>query len=319
VRYLALRDLLGRPAHDADLLAARAGAMQSGPAPAILAAQQPEGYWAKPGPGYSPKYRSTLWQILFLAQFGVDGGDERVRRGVEYAFAHAQTQAGAFACDGTPKYALHCLWGNVARALLDLGYWGDERLTRSVDALARSITGDGYGDYRSTGLQGPGFLCDPNYGLPCAWGAVRALWALAAVPAAGRTPAIAAAIEACATFLLRYDLAAADYPFRHKISPAWFELGYPLAYQTDVLHNLEALVEAGYSADARLKPAIELVLSKQDEQGRWKMKHTYRGRMWIDVEKQGRPSKWVTLRAVRMLKRLAEGEQAGDRLASGRG
>ena len=80
VRYFALRDLLDRPADDAQVVAAQRDVMRTGPVPAILDAQSPEGYWVKPGPGYSPKYRGTLWSVLFLAQLGADGGDERVRR-----------------------------------------------------------------------------------------------------------------------------------------------------------------------------------------------------------------------------------------------
>ena len=46
------------------------------------------------------------------------------------------------------------------------------------------------------------------------------------------------------------------------------------------------------------------MLSRQDEQGRWKLEYSYHGKMWMDVEKKGKPSKWVTLRALRVLKRL---------------
>jgi hypothetical protein len=64
------------------------------------------------------------------------------------------------------------------------------------------------------------------------------------------------------------------------------------------------LGEAGYAKDPRLSEAVELVLSKQDEQGRWKMEYSYNGKMWADVEVKGQPSKWVTLRALRVLKRI---------------
>jgi len=302
VRLFALRDLLGRPGSDPEVIAAQAQVMRTGPVPLILDAQYPEGYWVKPGPGYSPKYRATLWQVLFLAQLGADGQDRRVRRAVEYVFAHAQAANGGFACNGRPSTAVHCLWGNVVRALLDLGYGEDERLGRSIEALARSVTGDGYEWYRKGGVQAPGFVCSANYGLPCGWGAVRTLWALNRVPAAGRTPIVQAAIKTCTGFLLRYDVARADYPYKERISSSWFKFGYPLGYVTDVLLNLEALVEAGCGDDPHLSDAVELVLSKQDEQGRWAMEYSYNGKMWADVEERKKPSKWVTLRAVRMLK-----------------
>ena len=207
---------------------------------------------------------------------------------------------------GTPSTTIYCLWGNVTRALLDLGYWGDERLAYAVEQLARSITGDGYDWYRKGGVQSPGFYCSANYDLPCGWGAVRALWALNAVPAEGRTPVVEAGIETAVNFLLSYDVAHADYPYKERVNSSWFKFGYPLGYVTDVLLNLEALAEAGQGGDPRLDEAIELVLSKQGEQGRWPMEYSYNGKMWIDVEEKGKPSKWVTLRAVRMLKRISE-------------
>lgn len=302
VRLVALRDLLDRPADGPEVMAAQAAVMLTGPVPAILKTQYPEGYWVKPGPGYSPKYRGTIWQILFLAQLGADGRDERIRRAVEYVFAHTQAGNGAFSSNGRPSGAAHCLWGNMVRALLDLGYGSDERLSRAIEGLARSVTGDGYERYYRSGIQGPGFVCSANYGLPCGWGAVRVLRALNRVALDHRTPAVEAAIQACAEFLLSYDVARADYPYQERISSSWFRFGYPLGYVTDILLNLEALIEAGYGGDPRLDEAVELVLSKQDEHGRWKMEYSYNGKMWADVETKRQPSKWVTLRALRVVK-----------------
>jgi hypothetical protein len=307
VRYFALRDLLGRPTGDPELEEAHALVMRSGPLPAILEAQYPQGYWMRPGNIYSPKYRASLWQVLFLAQLGADRGDERVRRGADRVISQAQAKSGAFSMNGTPSGTIHCLWGNLTRSLLELGYWDDERLQRSVDSLARSVTGDGYDWYRKSGVQQPGFCCSYNYNLPCGWGAVRVLWALNRVPPEGRTEVVRAAIEATIRFLLSYNVARADYPYKERISSSWFKFGYPLGYVTDVLLNVEVLAEAGCGGDARLEEAIELVLSKQNEDGRWKMEYSLNGKMWADVEAKGEPSKWVTLRALRMLKMLAEG------------
>jgi hypothetical protein len=308
VRYFALRDLLDTPNNSPELTAAQADVMRTGPIPTILDAQYPNGYWVKPGPGYTPKYRSTLWQVIFLAQLGADGRDVRIRRAIEHIFSHALTPNDGFSINGRTSTTIHCLWGNVVWALFELGYEtkGDERLNRTIDALARSVTGEGYDWYRKGGVQAPGFVCSGNYGLPCAWGAVRALWALNHVPSTLRSPVVEAAIETCTTFLLSYNVARADYPYKERINSSWFKFGYPLGYVTDVLLNLEALAEAGYGGDPRLDEAIELVRSKQDAQGRWKMEYSYNGKMWTDVEKKGEPSKWVTLRAMRMLKQTSE-------------
>jgi len=68
IRHLALRQLLDQPENTPDVRHARAAAMQADPIAAILAAQHPDGFWVKPGPGYAPKYRGTVWQVIFLDQ-----------------------------------------------------------------------------------------------------------------------------------------------------------------------------------------------------------------------------------------------------------
>ena len=94
IRYFTLRDILGYEENHSEITVAKSAIMLTGPVPKILAAQQPEGYWAKPGPGYSPKYRSTVWQIIFLAQMGADSLDSRVRAGCEYLLNHAISKHG---------------------------------------------------------------------------------------------------------------------------------------------------------------------------------------------------------------------------------
>jgi hypothetical protein len=117
-----------------------------------------------------------------------------------------------------------------------------------------------------------------------------------------RDPTVTRAIECSVHFLLRYDVARADYPATGKVSPARFKLGFPLTYWSDVLETLAVLVALGYGHDSRLADAYDWLLSKRDAQGRWKLEHALNGKMWIDIEEQGKPSKWITLRALRVLK-----------------
>jgi hypothetical protein len=63
-------------------------------------------------------------------------------------------------------------------------------------------------------------------------------------------------------------------------------------------------VKLGYGDDPRLANALQLVLIKQDAQGRWKLENALSGKMWANIEQKGRPSKWVTLRALRVLKHV---------------
>ena len=315
VRYFALTDLLDRLVNDHEVAGARRAVMETGPVPVILAQQHPDGYWVKAGAGYAPKYRGTVWSLILLAQLGADGGDPRVRKAGEYPLTHALAPNGGFSVNGSPSACILCLGGNLGAALLDLGFLGDERLERALDWLARAITGQGFAlaeeqgallRYYRSGTCGPGFACSANNRLPCAWGAVKAMLAFSKMPASARTPAIKAAIEAGVEFLFSRDPAMADYPagWSSKPSRSWFTFGFPVFYVTDVLQNLEAVAGLGFGSDLRLKPAIELLLSKQDAHGRWKMEYTYNGKTWVDIETKGQPSKWVTLRALRLLKRI---------------
>jgi hypothetical protein len=308
VRYFALRDLLDRPADDPEAQAARAAIVATGPVPAILDAQYPQGYWVKPGGGYSPKYRSTVWQIIFLAELGADLADERVRRGCDYLLGHAIAANGAFSAyqKPVPSGCIPCLNGNLLRALLRLGYLDDERVGAALDWLARATTGEGGFRYLKSGTSGPDFACSANGGQPCAWGANKALRALLAAPSRLRTPAVERALEAGAAFLLSRDPAVADYPYTGRVSSTWFRLGFPLTYWSDVLETAGVLVDLGYGGDPRLANALQFVLSKQDDDGRWELENALSGKMWVDIEERRKPSKWITLRALRVLKRAAQ-------------
>lgn len=306
VRYFALRELLDQPEDDAEVQAARAAIMSTGPVPAILDAQYPEGYWIKPGGGYSPKYRSTVWQIIFLAELGADPAHEQVRRGCEYLLSHSIAANGAFSAyqKPVPSGAILCLNGNLLYALQRLGYGEDARVQTALDWLAHAITGEDDFEYLKSGTCGPRFACSANEGQPCAWGANKAMKALLAVPPQRRTPLIQRALQVGAEFLLSRDPAAADYPYTQRVSSTWFKFGFPLTYWSDVLETTAVLVELGYGHDPRLQNALQLILDKQDAQGRWKLENALTGKMWADIESKGQPSKWVTLRVLRVLKHI---------------
>lgn len=313
VRHLALRQLVDRPADDPEVRAARAAAMRTDPIAAILAAQDRDGWWIKPGAGYGPKYTSTVWQLIILDQLGADGGDPRIRTACDYLLDHAQTTSGGFgALTGRPRpapsTAIHCLNGNLLRALIGFGRLDDERIGRAIDWQAAAITGEGEIHWYRSSLPGPGFRCAANEGQPCAWGATKAVLALARIPVERRAPHVQRALDAGVAFLLSRDPALADYPMGYgNTTPngSWFRLGFPSGYVTDVLQVLEAVCEAGAGGDERIDAALDWVLAQQDERGRWANRYAYAGKMIRNIDAPGRPSRWVTLRACRVLKAVA--------------
>jgi hypothetical protein len=314
VRYFALRELVDAPPDGAQLTDARQAVVSTGPVPAILDAQQPEGFWEEPGPGYRPKYRSTVWSVSMLSQLGADGSDPRVQKGCQYILEHAIDKNAAFSASATQGGAILCLMGNLSAALLDLGWLGDERLEAAIEWMARVVTGEGIAPhqekdapvrYLKSATCAPGFCCSANDSKPCAWGAVKVMMGFSKLPQEARSPLIQRAIDMGLEFLLSKDPAVADYPMGYATKPSrsWFRFGFPLFYVTDVLQNLEVLANFGYGPDPRLAAAMDLVSGKQDRQGRWKMEYTYNGKTWVDIEEKGQQSKWITLRALKVLRR----------------
>jgi hypothetical protein len=324
IRYFTLRDILGRDENDKEVKAAKAAIMASGPVPVILAAQHPEGYWGK-----KPGYTGTMPALVFLAQLGADGDDPRIRAGCEFLLSRYianNGRLGGLALKVMPDFN-YCFTGSMGAALIDLGWLNDQRLQTAMEWLAQAITGEGVADTSSR--KSPPFACSGrNANLPCAWGAIKAMIALNKVLPAQRTKNIQGAIKRGVDFLLSRDPAVADYPFGTGTRPSstWFKFYYPLRSEADVLQNLEVLAALGQAKNPKLANALDLVICKQNQQGRWLLERTYKqladtqenkvvywyhnalrlyitGKELADIqEKKGQPSKWVTLRALRVLK-----------------
>ncbi len=327
IRYYTLIDILGRDKSDSEVKAAKAAIMVSGPVPVILAAQHPKGYWGTPG----PKFTGTMPALVFLAQFGADGADPRVYRGCEILLSKY------IGIDGSPYDHTYCTTASIVAALIDFGWLKDPRLQTAIEWLAQAITGvrvaealkSDVNKHHDKSEAPPPFVClQRNANLPCAWGAIKVMIALNKVPLVQRMKNMQEAIKRGVDFLLSHDPAVADYPFGrgHKPSSNWFKFYFPLMSEADVLQNLEVLVAQGQAQNPRLATALNLVISKQNQQGRWLLERTYKelsdtqekkvfywyqnslrlyitGKELADIqEKKGQPSKWVTLRALRVLK-----------------
>lgn len=296
VRYLALTDLLDRPADAPEVITARRAIPTFRPVRRILDAQWPAGYWMHPGLGYSPKYKATVWQIIFLAALGVPRC-EPVTRAVEYILTHSRLPDGRFSARQDDQGAVLCLNGNLLRALAWFGYTDDPRLLKTRRAVAAHIARHGFRcRYNAPAGDRPPRLSDSR---SCAWGAIKILGAL---PTATRTPQEQAVLQQAVNFLLTHDLAEGDYPTATEPSPLWRKFGFPLGYTSDVLEALEVLLRAGVPADhPRLRAALSLVLAKQDTHGRWLLEYTP-GKTWASFGPLNQPNKWITLRARRVLK-----------------
>ncbi len=311
VRYLALRDLLGTD--EAELAPLRQEAHQNPPISFILSKMDPEGFWEKPGAGYGPKYHSAVWSMLSLAQTGASIEDGRVQTACNYMLEHSLTPTGQFTASSAPGGTFDCLQGNLCWVLTELGCW-DERLDKAFEWMARTVTGEGIASKEEKKAPvryyaykcGPNFACSANGGLPCSWGAVKVMRAFGNLSLEKRTPLIQKAIQMGIDFLFSVDPAQADYPIGagQHISQNWWKFGFPIFYGSDTLQIIEALTSLGMTDDLRMQNAVKLIREKEDEQGRWKLEYGYSSKAWGSFGTKNKPNKWVTLRALRVLKAI---------------
>jgi hypothetical protein len=315
VRYLALRDLLDFSPEDKELKSARTIAHKKAEIAEVLSHMNPEGYWVKAGPGYNPKYRSTVWAIILLAQLGASvREDKRIEQACHYLLDH-MAEGGQFTTtsSGAPSGTVDCLQGNLLWSLMELGC-DDPRMNKAYEWMARTVTGDDIAPAEDKDALvryyaykvGPTFACGVNNRLPCAWGGVKVMLAFSKLSANQQTPLIKKAIKQGAEFFLGIDPATADYPTRTGDKPSrnWWKFGFPVFYVTDLLQLAEAFVGLGYGDDPRLASVLNIIREKQDHDGRWLLEYEYTGKTWLDFGKKKEPNKWVTLRALRVLKTL---------------
>ena len=134
-------------------------------------------------------------------------------------------------------------------------------------------------------------------------GVVKALKALGAIPEAMRTGEVDDTIRKAAEFLLMHHIHKRSHDLGRISKPGWLRFGFPLMYQTDALEILDILTGLGMK-DGRMDEAVDIVVSKQDDTGRWRLENTYASdRLLIPMGQKGDQSKWLTLRALRVLKR----------------
>jgi hypothetical protein len=324
VRYLALRDLTD--ADEKEVKAARTSAHREGPIGVILDNMAPEGYWIKPGSVYANKCRGPVWSVISLAELGASvDEDKRVGTACKYIIEHSLLKSGQFSPGLKPSNMGLCLQGNMLTSLMDLGY-RDSRLDVAYEFTARMVTGEGVprevnpdglppaegvpGPFRYIKYNGPRFICRTNKYLPCGWAAVKVLMAFSRLSAARRSGLIKKATDVGIDFFLSTDPSKAGFTGHKPGVPdkRWWQFRFPIFWGADILQIAEALTALGYGSDPRLDNTFELIRNKQDDTGRWPLEwvdHSHK--MWVKYGTRGKPNKWVTLRAMRVLKRAEEG------------
>ena len=296
VQYFTLSSLLDRKESEPDVREARSNILKKGWAHDILAKQQPEGNWESVEDLYRPKYTASNWRMIVLSNFGLHfQDDERLEKGCHLFFQRWLGDEDKFEKDGEV-----CVSGNFARMLTRFGYGDDPRVRRIYKWLVNDQKEDGSWHC---------FKSDKGT-LDC-W---EALAAFASLPKAKRTRSINGSIERGAEFYLERGL----YEEGKRYQP-WFRFHYPNHYYYDILVGLDVITSLDFSRDRRLDYALKFLKKRQLPNGSWALDAIHpnlgAGADYIlrenkpkrfALEREGRSSKWITLTALKILKRVEE-------------
>lgn len=305
VRFWALTDLFGKNVTDPEVIETQNAIMTSPETISILKAQNKEGYWVNPTNIYLPKYTATTHSLLILAELGAKKTPE-IEKGIEFVY-RSQRDSGHFLVDipQTKKGKNSsvkdgcCIDGNILTYLIHFGYFDDDRTQKLLDFII------GYHSEDVAGWNCRAYPINKEGVFPvnCYMGAVKVLKALSFIPHYKRNRTINSIIEREVENILENNI------FKYLRNPdgsrkdkaGWKKFGFPLFYQSDSLEVLDVLVRLGYK-DERMQPALDFVIKSQQSNLKWLLNNTFNGKMHVNIEEKGKPSKWITLRALRVFK-----------------
>jgi hypothetical protein len=302
VRWQLMRDLTDAPAEQ--VAAERARVATEGAGARLLGLQAADGRWG--GAAWNHGWDSTMHVLWLLWEMGLDPASSEARRAVALVRDRVTWQGcGPEECDANPFFAGEvepCINGQVAAS----GAYFGQDVRGLVERLLREQLPDG------------GWNCEAERGSTrssfnttiCVLEAL-----LEHEQAGGSRPEVTEARLRGQEYLLERRLfrrrsTGEAIERDRKGGPAWNRFAFPTWWHYDVLRGLEYLRRAGVAPDERVAEAIELVASKRSGDGRWPLETRHPGRMPVEMDDgEGRPSRWNTLRALRVLRWY---EQAGS-------
>lgn len=295
VRYWT--EVEGRSPDDPKVRTARRAIGQRGWAASLLDNQLPTGGWGAPGASavqvVRPRFVSTHWVSIVLADLGMTRSDRRIRKAAEVLLTWRNNVLKAE--DGEL-----CFAGNATRTLIRFGYLDHPVVQASVAWLVSAQKSDG------------GWTCYPRsrVGNLDGW---EGLAALAEIPEESRDASIHRAIQRGAEFYLKRSLVKAT----GRSYPPWFRIHYPNHFYYDVLVGLRILTRLGYGGDRRLGSALDWLLSKRRGDGAWALDgvhpvtdledggYVFRQPVFpLMLESLQVPSQWATVEALGVLSRV---------------
>ncbi len=250
---------------------------------------------------WEPKYGAPYHRLIALAQMNAPSNDERITKTLDACLATFAKPDGGF---GRSDSHL-CVTGNMVRTATHFDRGGDPRVKKGVEWLLAHQRADG------------GWNCFPEDEPGSTVDSWEPLAALGTIPSSQRSTDVEHAINRGVVFFLEQHLGVdAGYE-------PWRRIHFPRHYYYDFLQGLELATTLGDPKDARLKPALDLLLSKRSVDGRWALDATHPDvdpegdppykpiyakmmaeTVRLEVEPPIVPSRWSTLAAMRVLQNV---------------
>jgi hypothetical protein len=294
IRWQVMRDLIDAPADEVG--AERARVATEGTGARLLALQAPDGRWG--GAAWNRGWDSTMHVLSLLREMGLDPASDEARRAVGLVSARVTWQGcGPQETDDNPFFVGEvepCINGQVAA----VGAYFGQDVRGIVDRLlAEQLSDGGWNCEAANGSARSSFNTT-----------ICVLEALLEYERAVRfSREVTGARIRGQEYLLERRLfhrrSTGEVIERDRKGDAvWTRFAFPTWWHYDVLRGLEYLRRAGVAPDERVAEAIDLVVSKRDDDGRWPLETQYPGKIPVGTDEgEGRPSRWNTLRALRVL------------------
>jgi hypothetical protein len=286
LQYQVHRDLLGEERPD---LQARIA--QEGWGAEFLSHQKPEGHWGDRF--YQPKWISTHYTLLDLKNLGISPEESRIRDSIAQILTNLKASNGGILLSPADKRGDLCVNGMF---LNYAAYFGspEEDLKSIIDQILSEELPDGGYNCRSMRERVRHSSVHTT---------ISVLEGIQQYHTSGYTyhlqPLLAAA-EKAREFLLRHQLFRSDKT-GEIIDKKFLMLSYPSRWKYDILRALCHFQTAGMPYDPRLDDGLDILEQKRRKDGTWPVQAKHSGQTHFDMEKTGGPSRWNTLRALRVL------------------
>jgi hypothetical protein len=308
VRYRTLQDIRHLSNTHPNVVEARNAVQKSAVVQEILDHQLPEGSWRGPR-GDVWEEKGTVFSLLLLGEIGANPS-MATEKALDYLHENYQLPSGRIAYRRIRRLGqgersstwMWCITAAVLRAGALLCHLEHPTVQNAIGFFEDNYCDEG-GWHCSTYSGNRSKVRPPN----CYMGTIKALGAFSAIPNNQRSKRIRSIIDEEVNTCMENEVCfyRVNPKGQPSIKRAWLKFAFPRYWRSDILEAVDVLTTLGVR-DSRMEQSIAIIKEKMQPDGRWLMDFSETKRAWVQLENEGMPSKWITLRALRILKRLEQ-------------